>query len=433
MKITRGRIAKLIIVTLVITIISASYMVYARAVSDKDDKKKTEVVNVTKSVKETSKPLELKPSTIKYNDRQALVFDLAYSNIKSNTVISPLAFEMQLVLNSTSKLQDSIETYTGESIEKTLSDYNKLKIDELPTIIIDGNVGVEEVEVSLDEKGEPIITEDSNKDKDVESKININNNVIVTDEIRDVISENIEADKEYDSTAINDVINEFIVGEQESSITSIYELSKQIRFSTKSTDTFYRFGNKNKEVTMLNSTERYFLENEFATGFMKPLNTDSKTYFIGILPKRSGSFDILDLDLASLINSKKAMKVKVGIPEFYVNNTFDLTDSILILGVPEWFSTDDIVSVKQNIKVDINGQGVTLREQSKLDNPTDEDYVEDSENKQVYLNRPFAFAIYDSDIDKYILLGKITNPNKNPELSDIVEDNTEEIEEDEEN
>lgn len=427
MKLTKGRVAKLIIVTMAIIIISASYIVYAKTVNDKDNKNKIEV-------EEVNKPIVLEQSTIKYNDRQSLLFDLTYNDIKSNTVISPLAFEMQLVLNSNSKLQTGIETYTGEPIEKTLDEYSKLNIQELPTIIVDGNVGVEEVEVELDENGEPILADKTEIEKDKESKININNNIIITDDIRDVISENIESDDESEDASANDVINNFIIGEQKSSVTSIYKLDKQVRFTTKSTDTFHRFGDKNKDVTMLNSTERYFLENDFATGFMKPLTTDSKTYFVGILPKKSGSFDLLDLDISSLIASKEATKVKVGMPEFYVNDTFDLTESILIMGLDEWFSTDDVVSIMQNIEVDINGQGVTVREQNRLDDPTDENYVEDTENKQVYLNRPFAFVIYDSEIDKYILLGKITNPKVNPELSsEVTEEDTENIKIEEEN
>lgn len=393
----KRRIPKYIILTLSLIIVSASYIAYAYNNDKSKASKKVERVDEKAEIIENKEPVVMKPSTIKYNERQALLFDLTYEDTKTNTVISPLAFEMQLALGADENTIDEIGVYTGKSIEEIKENYNKTLIKELPTIIIDGDIG------NSDEAD----TSDSS-----ESKISIDKNIIRTSDIRNVISENMELAENIDGDDINKVINQIIIGEESRKLTSVYELdNSKISFNSKSKDVFHRFGDKNSNVTMLNSVENIYLENKFATGFMKPLSGNNEIMFVGILPNKKGAFDLLELDIDSLISSQTYEKVKVGMPEIQLNKSYDLTENMLMLGIKGWI--ENPINIVHKIRLDITGENTILMQTNKLPDSTDKNYVGNPDEKMVYLNRPFGFLLYDTVTCEYILMGKITNPRVN--------------------
>ena len=184
--------------------------------------------------------------------------------------------------------------------------------------------------------------------------------------------------------------------------------------------TFKLTDNETKEVSGLYSTENYYLENDKAKGFMKYY--DGNRYaFVGILPNdEDASFKFSDLDIKSLLDSKEELKVNVMIPKFTFDNKNDLESLVGSLGLESILKTnafDKIINEapmsvtkiiqKTKIELDENGtKAAAVTEIEMLKNAV----AKIDETKQVYLDRPFAFLIYDTEKDVVLFAGKVVNP-----------------------
>ncbi len=174
------------------------------------------------------------------------------------------------------------------------------------------------------------------------------------------------------------------------------------------------------EVQMMNSTEDIYLENENATGFIK--NYRDGLSFVGILPKHEGEFSLSEIDPESLLETRTSdYDVSVKLPKFKLSDRNSLVEALSDMGLEELFdpSAADLSnmasggslyvdSMIQKTCIDINELGteaaaVTEFEAKETALPVEKDV------REVYLNRPFAFAIYDNENDEFLFVGKIVN------------------------
>ena len=181
------------------------------------------------------------------------------------------------------------------------------------------------------------------------------------------------------------------------------------------------------DVKMMTSSEDYYLENDHATGFIKAYENE-KYSFVGILPKNEGEFDISDLDIKSLLDSASGQyDLSVKIPEFTFEYSTEMEPMLTSMGVIDAFDDSradlkglmtgmeqgenlSVDRVIQKTKIELTRKGtkaaaataITVKCTSLAPEPT-------REARQVYLDKPFAFMIIDSENQMPIFIGKVTN------------------------
>ena len=205
-------------------------------------------------------------------------------------------------------------------------------------------------------------------------------------------------------------------------VNSVYFESPWRETWSVTTDTFRNANGEKKEQEMLRdyNLSEYF-ENEYCTAFAKDYYEGFQ--FIGILPKQEGDFEISDLDLKSLMESRSSdYLVHALAPKLNFETTADnIVDILKAEGIQKAFNSaeaefDRLISDKElfisdiiqkcKIELDENGTkaaavtAIMLKCNGILQ-------VEPREVKEVFLNRPFAFLIYDSVNDKIVFAGKV--------------------------
>lgn len=179
-----------------------------------------------------------------------------------------------------------------------------------------------------------------------------------------------------------------------------------------------------KEVPLMeNGTNDYF-ENDNATAFGCCYMNGIK--FIGILPKKSGDFTLEGLDIPSLLESEtRDYDVTAVMPRLTFDTEFDLKDALSAAGLQNIFTdgeadfsgmtsqTDLFISdifQKTRIELDENG---TKAAAATVAIANDTALPIEREKKDVRLDRPFAFLIYDEDREQILFMGKVTSVEDN--------------------
>ena len=181
---------------------------------------------------------------------------------------------------------------------------------------------------------------------------------------------------------------------------------------------FTDINDKHYMVDMMYSEETIYLENSFATGFIKDFEGE-KYSFVGILPKEKGEYKLSEINIQSLIESKKEVKTFIGLPKFSINSLNNLTELYNSYGIKEIFysganlhqmSTRNLYVAKmiQKEKITIGEYGT---EEGKTKTESLSTSIIEDNTKKVILNRPFAFLIIDKETNEVLLIGKYNNPN----------------------
>ena len=170
----------------------------------------------------------------------------------------------------------------------------------------------------------------------------------------------------------------------------------------------------------LMSTENRYFENEKATGFMKLYKGD-RYAFVGILPKEEGNFTLSDLNIGSLLKNSSREDVNVKIPQFEFDAEYELTDSLKDVGLGSTLDPSkepfpyilkkgsmEINKIIQKTKIKLDREGTEAAAVTVIE--MDNAAVKLNEPKEVSLNRPFAFLIYDTQENKTLFIGKVINP-----------------------
>ncbi len=208
------------------------------------------------------------------------------------------------------------------------------------------------------------------------------------------------------------------------------------------------------KVTGLYSTETTYLENDQAIGFMKPFAPEadgsSRYAFVGILPKvtaddkvqngfdsfdPAGENDPFDFDLsridfqALLETATHEYEVEVMIPEFSFEQTIDLLpamEAVGLSGITQDLAFPGLAVAKDNAgntiqanftltyllqkaRIEVTREGVKAAAVSQA-GFTGAAAVDYSKHKEVLLDRPFAFMIYDMKAQSALFVGKVVNP-----------------------
>lgn len=188
-------------------------------------------------------------------------------------------------------------------------------------------------------------------------------------------------------------------------------------------ETFTAADGSTNEVELMRKTCSSYYENDNATAFS--CYYKNGLMFVGILPKETGDFTLESLDISSLLkNEKNEYEVYARMPKLNFESEFPLTDALKAAGLSDLFSpdtadftpmqknTDDklfISEVLQKTKLELDDKGtkaaaataVIMNEGMAIDE-------QPKETREVYLNRPFAFLIYDEGNEQIVFMGKVT-------------------------
>lgn len=171
---------------------------------------------------------------------------------------------------------------------------------------------------------------------------------------------------------------------------------------------------------MLSGGVNHYYENDKAIAFGKNYYNDFS--FIGILPKTEGEFSILNLDLESLLNSESTdYAVTALMPKLnYDCSGEDLEELLASEGVVAPFDAsarfDKIIDgeelyidrILQKCKIELDENGTKAAAVTALLMRATGAFVEEREKKEVILDRPFAFLIYDRTNKEIVFVGKVT-------------------------
>ena len=181
-----------------------------------------------------------------------------------------------------------------------------------------------------------------------------------------------------------------------------------------------------KAVQMMYSDESVYLEGEGFTGFMKPYK-GGRYAFAALLPDEDGSLEAMlgsltGEKLAAALEGAEHTAVETATPKFACESSFELSDALKALGMTDAFdgaladfggmgeSAQGNVFINRVLHktfIEADGLGtragaatvVEMNEESAM-------IVEDV--KQVFLDRPFAYMIVDTQYNVPLFFGVVT-------------------------
>lgn len=178
-------------------------------------------------------------------------------------------------------------------------------------------------------------------------------------------------------------------------------------------------------VSMMHSTERKYLDDGSATGFIKEYANGYS--FAALLPNENVSLSdyvssLTGEGLLSTLEQAEKAAVRVSLPKFSYQYEIDMRDALKSLGMTIAFdgvkadfsalghSDDGNLSIgkvlhKARITVDEKGTKAGAVTSVAVDNETI-----GFEMRQVILNRPFVYIILDNATNLPIFIGTVTNP-----------------------
>lgn len=185
---------------------------------------------------------------------------------------------------------------------------------------------------------------------------------------------------------------------------------------------FTRENGTTEDVSMMYSTENFYLEDENTTGFIRPYEDGYQ--FVALLSDEGISMndyiqELTEEKLANLIeNASTEYDVYASIPKFDSEYAIELNGTLQNMGITDAFDetkadftgigTSDkgnlsISNVIHKTFISVDEQGtkagaatlVGISECAAIDNPS----------KTVYLDRPFVYAIIDSETNLPVFLG----------------------------
>lgn len=183
---------------------------------------------------------------------------------------------------------------------------------------------------------------------------------------------------------------------------------------------FTNFDSSTDKLCYMYGSPSAYYENDNATAF--GYNYSNGIQFIGILPKSTGDFELSDLDIAGLLEtSTTKYDVEAKMPRLTFDSTISLNDILAEMGLESIFTddakfteiTDELLKVstvlqKTRIELDENGTKASAATAIMMDK-LGAVVGDEREVKQVSLDRPFAFMIYDAFNDETLFIGKVVN------------------------
>lgn len=188
-------------------------------------------------------------------------------------------------------------------------------------------------------------------------------------------------------------------------------------------DDFMREDYTLDNVTFMYSDEYIYLSDEMTTGVMKPYK-NQRYYFVALLPKSGTKMqDYLEQlngeKMQALIQNKTYEKVHTSIPKFKSKDLLILNETLQKMGMSDAFDPNRAdfselgnagnksifiskILHKTYIEVDEKGTKAAAVTAVQKDGCT-----AIPEKKEVILNRPFVYLIYDSESDVPVFMGTL--------------------------
>lgn len=189
------------------------------------------------------------------------------------------------------------------------------------------------------------------------------------------------------------------------------------------TETFTTASGQKQNVSMLNSTENSYLQDDKATGVMKYYEGHDYA-FAAILPNKGVTLEqyiseMTGESFTKMIRSERSTRVITKIPEFSYDYNMELTETLKSIGIHKAFTTNadfsNMASTKDGIlyingvthktHIDLDRYGtkaaaVTAVQMAGSAAPTEPP-------KEVYLDRPFLYAIVEAGTGLPIFMGVV--------------------------
>ena len=186
---------------------------------------------------------------------------------------------------------------------------------------------------------------------------------------------------------------------------------------------FTRENGTTEDVSMMYSTENFYLEDENTTGFIRPYEDGYQ--FVALLPDEGISMndyiqELTEEKFADLIeNASTKYDVYASIPKFDSEYAIELNDTLQNMGITDAFD---------ETKADFTGIGTSDKGNLSISNVIHKTFISvdeqgtkagaatlvgisecaaaiDNPSKMVYLDRPFVYAIIDSETNLAVFLG----------------------------
>ncbi len=187
--------------------------------------------------------------------------------------------------------------------------------------------------------------------------------------------------------------------------------------------TFNNAKKTTSDVEMMSSIESLYIEDNGATGFIK--NYYIPRYkFIAILPDEKANLEeyVNNLDyrkLIKLLESAENVNVKASIPSFVTYKTVDISKTLVNIGLSSIFKSDADFSgmLKEGMATKLwkmyHTSKITVGKKSSegviTSNVSNNKKKDVSYDKEVVLDRPFLYMIFDSEESIPIFIGTMNN------------------------
>jgi serpin B len=183
------------------------------------------------------------------------------------------------------------------------------------------------------------------------------------------------------------------------------------------------------EVEMMQSKEFNFYENEKAVGIRRDYENENY-YFVAILPKEEGAFNVSDLNIEELLKNEKSendinANLFVSLPKIDLKDSYDLMDPLKNMNVTNIFdasknnlsemfnfsdpnATSYVSKISQNVvfKIDEDGTKASAATTIIIDA---NGILPLRDTKTIEFNRPFVCMIIDKENNIPLFIAKITN------------------------
>ena len=190
------------------------------------------------------------------------------------------------------------------------------------------------------------------------------------------------------------------------------------------------FAGVNDTVTYMQSTERLYLEDNRAVGFIKPYAGD-RYAFAAILPNEGISLDeyLAALDstaLVDLLDGAADATVIARLPKFSYDFDVDLAEALGEVGMTDAFDGGKadfsrlghavdgnifIEKVLHRTHIALGEKGTKAAAASAIVMIPETVWIPPKDAKYVYLTRPFLYMIVDLDTNMPIFMGTVVDPS----------------------
>lgn len=197
----------------------------------------------------------------------------------------------------------------------------------------------------------------------------------------------------------------------------------EIKPNDVSNEKFTKINGKKINVKMMKDEQDSYYENDYAIAFEKTYEKDQRYSFIGILPKEKGEFRLEELDIEGLLKKKKQGKAIVKFPKFSykwngkmkkalystsLNKLFIGGYDPLRIMFPELVENTYVDEILQSCKIEVDEKGTKAAAVTVVITKTAGFVI--TKNKEITLNRPFAYLIRDNNTGEILFVGKVVDP-----------------------